>query len=336
MAIISTDLKIYRSETINDSSTNGGRADFTAEVVDAVRNNIFPNVSQTQRTAGVTRYRKIWLANRNADDLALTNAFFHLTEATEGGDRVLAIQGDWRDTQTDIDPTAAVDWRGSAMNLASGIASAATTLDATPESMASPDMFPSDPEAPEGNRRLFITDGTNEDYVTWTAQSDETTYVEYTLDTGPTNTYGASSTAAHVLDLADDVEPTVEDVTATSTSGTFDDTTYPITGTNVGTIDDDWTLTFTSSTAFTISGSEYGSAGTGNTTTNCAPTNSVSGDSLFVIDSDAWGGTWAEDDTLTFTTRPAAVPIWLVQIVPAATASTGDNGIAIRFGGESA
>jgi hypothetical protein len=68
MALTIDDNKHYRSEVVTDTSENGGRADFTKEIVDNVKYNLFPRVSYSERINGYTRFRKEFIANRNAEN----------------------------------------------------------------------------------------------------------------------------------------------------------------------------------------------------------------------------------------------------------------------------
>lgn len=87
---------------------------------------------------------------------------------------------------------------------------------------------------------------------------------------------------------------------------------------NKGTVEDDYTITFTGPNAFTVAGL-YASYGTGTVSSATSPLNPDTGTPLFTIPSGFFSGTWAIDDTFKFSTHPAAVPLWLKEIVPAGT-----------------
>jgi hypothetical protein len=94
-------------------------------------------------------------------------------------------------------------------------------------------------------------------------------------------------------------------------------------------VEDDWTLTFTSSSNFSVSGAYYGSAGTGSVGVNFSPVNPDTGEPYFTISAAGWGGAWNSGDSLTFTTHPAAVPVLLEEEVPAGTAQEPNNLVPI-------
>ena len=56
MTISSSELKRYKPATITDTPANGGKMS-AVESVSALKNNVFPDVSEDERTTGVTRYR---------------------------------------------------------------------------------------------------------------------------------------------------------------------------------------------------------------------------------------------------------------------------------------
>ena len=135
-----------------------------------------------------------------------------------------------------------------------------------------------------------------------------------------TNTYGAGCV------YEDEVTPVTTNWVETSVgTGTYDETTYPLTLFNDGTEEDNWTLTFTSAVAFTCVGASEGSVGSGTITAAFVPTNPNTGQPYFSLDQDGWAGTWASGDSITFTTSPSALPVWWREIVPAGTAAVENN-----------
>ena len=69
----STDLVLYKSVTVSDVDANGGRMSYT-QVTSGVLNNMFPNVTQDERTNGATRYRKFFYKNKNSAGETAANA----------------------------------------------------------------------------------------------------------------------------------------------------------------------------------------------------------------------------------------------------------------------
>jgi hypothetical protein len=67
MAITAANLKFYKCATWTEGATHGGAIDTGSEITSGVSQNIFDNVTDAERTTGVTMYRKIYLRNENAD-----------------------------------------------------------------------------------------------------------------------------------------------------------------------------------------------------------------------------------------------------------------------------
>lgn len=133
------------------------------------------------------------------------------------------------------------------------------------------------------------------------------------------NTFGAGCI------YVEEVLCSVEDWTETTAAGTYDETTYPPVLFNDGTVEDDWTITFTNASNFSVSGVHTGSVGTGSVSADLSPINPDTGQPYFTINNLGWGGTWAVGNTVTFTTHPAAVPILLENEVPTGTAQEPNN-----------
>lgn len=67
MTIYATSLKWYQSANWDDSATQGGDIDTASAITTNTSQNIFPNVTDSQRVAGLTDYRKIYFRNENTD-----------------------------------------------------------------------------------------------------------------------------------------------------------------------------------------------------------------------------------------------------------------------------
>lgn len=323
MSILAAELQFYRSVTVADGGANGGRLG-SARIADSVKNNIFPDPTQDERENGLTRYRKVFVKVENADDLALGNARVHLTRQTNGEDRVTLLEGTQRDTQAELSGRH----YGCGVlkaDAAAGAASFTVVLETAADLIRSGDT-------------VWIGDGGNEEYFSDVTVARSDTDATVTLAPGDqlANAYAAGvASAASVLDVGD-LEPAVGDWTATSAAGTYDLENSPPGLGNLGTEEDDWTVTFTSSSAFSVAGAFAGSLASGSIGADYAPNNSAVGEPYFTLPMAGWGGTWQSGDTVTFSTHPAAAALWLQQVVPAGAAANGAVTFALRIAGESA
>jgi hypothetical protein len=192
--------------------------------------------------------------------------------------------------------------------------------------------------------RKFTMDGVDDgsgneewlavDTVTWNGSEATLTFDGVTT----TNGYLAANTRVESIVEAGTIQTALTAWTITSVSGTYDDTTYPVLLSNLATIADSWTLTFTDATNFTCTGAVTGAVTGGSIGGgDYAPDNSdFTGNPYFDIKDAGWGGTWANGDTITFTTNPAAYPVWLKQDVPAGANSLSANSVRFAISGESA
>ena len=142
------------------------------------------------------------------------------------------------------------------------------------------------------------------------------------------NDYLASNTYVGFCIPIGDIKPSHSNIVVNSANGTFNHSL--MTEDNQGTVEDDWTITFTSATEFTCSGANEGSIGTGNITSSFSPINSNTGQPYFTIPPSAWGGAWAPGDNITFKTHPAAAPLWWKEVVPAGIGPYSDNGVMLE------
>jgi len=154
MAIDVSDIKFYRSAKVTDTDVNGGVIDVSAQVVDNVKYNLFPRVSHAERMNGVTRYRKLFMANRNNLDEKAYGAFFGLLSQSNGGDRFYVASAGMADTQQDI-IAQSPKWYGAGV-VAAPVSAGATSIQVNME--ANDYNF-------YGGQLLYITDGTNDAWV---------------------------------------------------------------------------------------------------------------------------------------------------------------------------
>ena len=143
------------------------------------------------------------------------------------------------------------------------------------------------------------------------------------------NAYGVANTFGAGCIYEDEVRCSFDNWNENSSAGTYDETTYPPVLFNDGTVEEDWTLTFTSGSSFAVSGAYYGSLGTGSVGVDFSPINPDTGQPYFTIRAAGWAGTWASGDMVSFTTHPSAIPVLLENEVPAGTDQEPNNMVPI-------
>lgn len=95
-------------------------------------------------------------------------------------------------------------------------------------------------------------------------------------------------------------------------TGTFDSIHYPIEVTNSGAFTERWALVFTNQTSFYVMGEHLGVIGEGNTATDFAPVNPVSGSPYFKIRAAGFGNGFSGGNVIRFDTIGAMAPVWEV------------------------
>lgn len=320
MAISSSQIKFYRSIYVNDSLTNGGRIG-TTQMTDGSLNNLFRNVQSDEREAGIDLYRKFFIKNDNPLDSALTNPRMYISNISSGEDYFQIAAGTDSDNQGLADDYT--DWCGSgrlAVNILSGENSLAVNC-----KQAS--------GIPSGSS-LILFDGVQRAEITmlgnpiWSGEK-ATIIVDGVIG----SSFVAEETIVSAILPLNDITPTITDWFETSSAGTYNEETYPVILYNIGSITESWTLTFTSSTEFTVTGAVTGSLGNGTITGNFVPENIIG--YYFNLNRYGWSGSWVAGDTITFKTTHAAQGVWIKESVPAGAESQIYNLFTVKLLGES-
>lgn len=335
---VDADTEVVRMRAANMSDTpasNGGRMS-NSVIASDVKQNIFPNASQAQRIAGATQVRKVFWKNVNADDIAMEGPKAFVYEFTAGADAVVIHEG----TQTDIESGLTGNERVYGCGqLNQDTASDAMSIEVLVEDDAL-DIFNA------GDLLIVFSVDTGDEITQFefvripNITDPVVTYVgdvaTITLETPLQQVYdNAVTRVASVLE-ADDIVASLTDPVVTSGAGTFNSGSNPMLAHNVGGIEQNWTAVFSSPTAFTVSGDTVGSVGSGTVGTDFAPNNPGTGTPYFTIDHLAFGGTFANGNTITWTTHPAALPIWYHRIIPAGAAQFTNDAVEVAVDYESA
>jgi hypothetical protein len=332
MPIISTELLLYKAAVSASPSANGGRFTYT-QIVDSVGNNIFPDVSQSERTAGSTLRRKVFFRNVNAANLGLVNPRVFMENYTPADDRVLFIVGDMINFESTLTGT---EKQYGCAKLNADVSAAATTMQVLLEN--SVDQFFANGDSIRISDRATLNATGNEEFVTISGTPSLVgSVVSITFTPALQNPYAAAAARVANIYKPSTVIGSVTNFSVTSSSGgNYDNTNDPIVCPNLGGVYDDWTLTFTSSTTYTISGAREGSQGTGSTTSGASPINANTATPYFTILAAGFSGSFTSGDTILFRTLPAAVPVWLKRTVPASTNAYSGNKFTLVIDGETA
>lgn len=332
MPISASEIKYYRSAQVsNTPGVNGGRFG-PAEIVSDVANNLFADASLSERTAGSTVFRKFFIRNMNSQDLVLSSPRIFVENYTPGADAVYFHSG----TQTNLqDALTGSEALYGAGKLDANTSGGATTLTVLIEQ--SGNQFFANGNKIRVSDRATISGSGNEEFVTINAAPSLSGSV-VTLSVTPAlaNAYLASNTrVAKVYEPGDIKGVSSNVVDNTVGNGAYNNSTQPITVPNIGGVYDDWTITFTSATAYTCAGANEGAVASGGTIlSDYSPNNPLTGTPYFTIKSAGFSGVFQSGDTVTFRTTPAAVPLWAKRVIPAGTAAYSANTAYIALDGE--
>jgi hypothetical protein len=329
MPIIQSELKLYKSATVSDSATNGGRMSAN-EITSGAAKNVFPVVGEAERTAGSLKYRKVYPKVTDSGDIELAAPKVYLDQYTAGDDIVMFFVG----TQTDIqDDITGSEKQYGAGKLDANASATDTEIDVLVEDGGDHPF--------EDGDLIRITDKTDiddvggaEEYITIVGTPSVLgDVVTITFTPALANAYSASAARVmNVYEPASDVVATADGLTVTSAAGTFE--AANLLAHNIGSVEQDWIATFASATTFGIVGDTLGSVGSGSIGAGAAPNNPDFGAPYFTLQAAGFGGTFLAGDTIEFSTHPAAVPVWMKRLVPAGAAALTVNNAVLVLDGE--
>lgn len=334
MSISSNEIVVRRSANVSATAANGGRMIASnTPLISGVKNNIWPDVNESERTNGSTTYRKVFLHIANDDDLTLVQARAFIETPTPGDDSVTMFVGTFTDTQANITGTERRYGCGY-LNTNAGIG--ANTLQVLTEG-ASLGIFQAGDKIRVSDKATVSSAIGNEQVLTIATGGVSYAGNIATLTTVETLNFAFSSASTRVASMlnAGDVAGTVASFSKTSASGTTDTVNNPIKVDSIAGIEQNWTITFSSSTAFSCSGDTVGAVGSGNVSSAFQPTNSNFAKPYFVIPAAFWGGSFQAGDVVSFTTHPCAIPVWLRRAIPAGANSLTGNRVIFGVDGES-
>lgn len=332
MPIIASELKLYRSNTISDGTDNGGGMS-ASQAGSGVANAIFPNVSEADRVAGLTTLRKVFYKVANDLDLEFLNSKAYISQETIGDDGIAMHIGTAVDVAGDL--TGSENLYGCA-KLNADANSGASSIQVIVEDWTNMPIFRDGDEIRISNKANVSDVGEEEFNTISGAPGVVGNIITLTLANQLVASYSAADTRVSSVINLGSIKGAYSNLVITSAAGTYNDTTYPILVDSIGGIAESYTLTFTSATDFTCIGSLSGSLGAGSISADFSPVNSNFVKPFFVLKSAGFGGTYSSGDTITFTTTPAAAPLWLKRIVPAGATSISGNNFIVALQGESA
>lgn len=329
--ITTDDIKYYLSATRNNTSSNGGRESSTESIAGLSASHplaLLPFITYEQRISGIEVLRKIHVKVANSANETLFYPELYLLYPPMGDTHLTISAATHEDTQGDL--------TGSEKKYGVGMLTVAAAINDTSITVntrsAALGIFTVGDKILVSNYKRVVTNGVvsrEQDGVIAQPEYRTLTSVSYSGDiatlgfaTGLYYDHSIDTLVASVLEKGSSIQCSHSAPVVTSVAGTFNTTTYPIQLSNLGTVTQQWTITFASSTAYTLSGDTLGNnIASGNTTSNFAPNNPTFNQPYFTIVKESWGGTWALGNTVVIPrTYPAIFPFWFRHTVPANSA----------------
>ena len=339
MTILSSELKFYKPRTVTDTDANGGRMSFN-EIVSNTLQNTFPHAFSSERLAGSTKYRKLFLQVANDADETLYQALFRFFAPTAGDDYCCFWAGTPTDTQADI---AGTERKYGVGTLNTAVSAGGSTLIVDVQNAA---HATGNDAIFAGGDTILITDkaswdagtGNIEEHTIDGTPSVSGTEVTITLTGQLANDYaaGTGTTVMSGLDSGD-IATSFDNWDETGmAAGSYDEGSYPPVLDNLGTVDLEVTLTFTDATNFTATCDDPDiTLGSGTTGSDFAPLNPWNAKPLFTLESGGWSGSEAAADELVFQVHGAYVGLWEKRVIPASCGPLTGNKLTLVSGGES-
>lgn len=330
MALSSIDIVFRKSAAVSDLPANGGR--MTANLIaSGVKNALFPDVRNAERVAGSSKWRKTFVHFAPADNSQALDVKLIPWAPTPADDRVLIRSGTYSDTQAEI--VASPGRAYGAASVTGALSAGATSIAVLPEDVADGIFVAGDALYISDKASISAVEG-NEEYAQIAPGGVSINGNTVTLVLVAPLQYSYAAPRVSSVLAPGDVLVGRSGISVNSTAGTFDENQIVLAPRS--TVAETFTLTFTSATAFTVTGSVAGALGTGTIGSTCAPANTAFSGPYFTLPASAWGGTFEAGDTVSFTTSPAAVPIWYQRIVPAGASSFAANNFSLAVDCESA
>ena len=302
----------------NKTASNGGRMTRFISTSNALEN-LFPNISNADREAGVTVRAKAFLHFADPSNQSMIAPKFHLLRPTQSTDYAAFFP-------TTFDSTQA-NWlesprRYGAGTLVNDVIAGSTVIQAT-ENYPFPVFVIGDLVRVF---RVNITTGAfiASDLKTISNVTRSNSVATITLDSGLSSDYSATNTDPEMTVVASvylnaDIQAVVSNLVFTSQTGVFSGV---INLNGLSTVSQVFTLDFTSATSGTITGDVLGVIGSFNISGEISPTNGDFNAPYFTIPSGAFSGACKSGDRLVFRTDPHAMPLVYEYHCPAGMPAT--------------
>lgn len=302
---------LYTPQTITNDNTNGGRITHHPVVKTANGLGNVPAITDADRTNGVTIYRKLF-----AKCLGLTTAtklVIGVSPTPSNDAKAYVIAGTQRDTKAAIGTRK---YAGGELN--TGVNATDTVLSVDFEAgMGALSMV-------QAGDKLMVWDSPSNytpidtivvDSVVWTG---DTASITLTGQIG--KVFSAGAFVASVILNTTDINAKADNYVKSLVGSTFDEVTYPVLVSRIGTDEETITLTALDSTTYSVISDSRGALPNGQFAVDYTYNHPDLTELCFKVQAASWGGSHTTGESVQFQIHPAAVPVWIVYIVNAGAA----------------
>lgn len=312
---------LYAPQTINETTTNGGRITHLPVTKTANGYGNIPATNEAERAAGKTVIRKLFV--KCLDLTTATQCAIGLKVTPSSDTKAYLVAGTQRDT---VATMGTRKYAGGLLN--TSVANTDTTLIVDFEA----GMGALNPV--QAGDKLMVWDNTNSvalgsvtvSSVTW-ATNQATIVLTAAIGTA----FAPGAFVSSVIVDTVNCNPKADNYNKASLVGTtFDETNYPVLVNRVGTDEETITVTAIDSTTYSVLSDSRGALANGQFAVDYEYTHPDLAQSCFVIPAAAWGGTHTAAEALQFQIHPAAVPVYVVYLVSAGAAESAGENVAVQ------
>jgi len=307
--VLSEDIQMFKAIENSDNATTNGGLMSPVRSLSTVKNNLFPDITDAERLAGKTRYRKAFCKISNTNNLMINSFRVAMSAPSNSDDYVVMMLGTQRDTQSEIVASPGRRYAAAALRQSTNVGD--TQIEVTLEDSALVDTL-------QDGDFIWLGNYETEEFHDNITVSFNGTDVTIQLESGDQvlNIYNKNNSCVCTVLEYGDLQTSFDSIVVNSVSGQFNGTALTVLLDDIGTLEQDWTFTMVNTNQFTCSGHTVGNVGTGYVGVDFTPVNSNFSRPYLTIKADGWNGTWQSGETLRLTTHPIAVPLWFKNVIP--------------------
>ena len=316
MAITTADLKWFYASNRDKTtpSRNGGRPT-GIQISNNVEGNIWPSVTSAQRKSGVVQAEKVFAKNTNANNESGMNPWMALSIPNKTDEYEYVVMADQDGFQSDLTGN---ERRYTASALAEAVQIGATQVKITLDEPSLVDCYQVGDDIVIYNSGLSLANTSCVyEFAKISNVSASGTTVTLQLD-GPGLEHAFAlnnGIVTGIIKFPYEFGARVDNIVQSGT-GQYDFDDSPLELDNIGTIRQNWTITYNGDGTVDVTGDDQGSLGDFPTINDIAPVNTQFSKPYFTLAARGHGQSHVAGDTIKFNTYASVLPLWWFKVVP--------------------